>query len=252
MTLGIAFEGCAGRSAFSVGAALELIEQRVWPAIFSGASSGAIVAAFLAAGRPAELESAWLRAAGRPVFRPGMLLHGRWPFRMSDVVGEPLRQAFGDQSLTDLPHEVAIPVTLMSLRGRRHRLLTRQDTVAVVDAVLASCFVPGPYSRVIRIDGHPAFDGAWRIRTPLDDCTRLGASRVIAVHGHPRDEIASGFPFARHLPVPERCRVLRPSRPVPVGAYDTDLLRIRATIGAGRHAAREFLTRNADWLDQAG
>lgn len=235
-----------------MGAALELVGQRVQPAIYAGASSGAIVAAFLAAGRPDELESAWLSAAGRPVFKPAVVLHGRWPFRMSDVVGEPLKEAFGNQSLNDLLHDIAIPVTLVSARGRRHRLLTRQDSVAIADAVLASCFIPGPYSRVIRIDGHAAFDGAWRFRTPLNDCLSLGATRTIAVQGHPRDEIACGFPFVRHLPVPDNCRVLRPDRPVAVGAYDTDLSRIRATIRAGRDAARKFLTNNADWLDQTG
>lgn len=250
MALGIAFEGCAGRAAFSAGVAMRLHELGLLPTLAAGASSGSIVAAFAAADRARDLEDAWLGGADRPVFRPGAIMEARWPFRMSDLVGDAVRHVFGNLRLDQLPRPVAIPVTLIGLSGRVRRTLTRDDPVPVVDAVLGSCFIPGPYSRVIRIGGRAAFDGAWQFRIPLQDAIALGASRIIAVCGHPRKTLAAGFPFVRHLPLPDDCRVIQPRAPLPLGPYDTDAGRIRDAIRRGRKAAEEFVSEERLWLDQ--
>ena len=250
MALGIAFEGCAGRAAFSAGVAMELQRCGQMPDLIAGASSGAIVAVFAAAGRAGELEQSWLTSAGSPVFSPTALLRLAWPFRMSEIVARAMSQAFGGLRLDELPRSVAIPVTFIGVEGRSRRVLTRADAVPVVEAVLASCFVPGPYSRVIRIDGRPAFDGAWQERAPLKEAQDLGASRVIVVNGHPRETLATGYPFVRQVPLPADCRVIRPRLPLALGGYDTDESRIRAAIQAGRRAASRFLERESDWMTQ--
>lgn len=229
---------------------MRLDELGILPALTAGASSGAIVAAFAAANRARDLEDAWLSGAGRPVFQPRVIMEGRWPFRMSDLVGNAVRDAFGQLRLDQLPNPVAIPITLIGLSGRVRRTLTQADPVPVVDAVLGSCFIPGPYSRVIRIGGRAVFDGAWQLRIPLQDAKALGARRIIAVCGHPRSTLAAGFPFVRHLPLPDDCRVIQPRTDLPLGPYDTSVGRIRDAIRQGREAADVFVRAERKWLDQ--
>jgi predicted acylesterase/phospholipase RssA len=250
VALGIAFEGCAGRAAFSAGVATRLHELGILPTLAAGASSGSIVAAFASADRVGDLEEAWMSGAGRPAFQPRAILEARWPFRMSDLVGDAVRSIFGRLRLDQLPNPVAIPITLVGLSGRVRRTLTRQDPVPVVDAVLGSCFIPGPYSRIIRIDGRAAFDGAWQFRIPLQDAKALGARRIIAVCGHPRQTLAAGFPFVRHLPLPGNCRLIQPRAPLPLGPYDTNIDRIRDAIRRGRESAEVFVREERKWLDQ--
>mgnify|MGYP000612124233 CR=1 FL=1 len=48
MSLGFAFEGCAGRAAFQAGVAAQCHEDGLQPACVTGASSGSIVAALVA------------------------------------------------------------------------------------------------------------------------------------------------------------------------------------------------------------
>jgi predicted acylesterase/phospholipase RssA len=235
--IGLAFEGCAGRAAFQVGVAARLHEEGVRPVAVAGASSGSIVAALIAGGYAARIEEIWLAAAGRPVFQPARLLRGGWPFAMSAVVGDALEREFGSRRLPDLALPIAIPVTLLSPRGRRQRILTRADDIGVVEAVLASCFIPGPYSRVVRIDGSIGFDGAWQIRTPVDAVRELGASRVLAVVANPAGELRLDFPTRGTAPERSDCLVISPRAELPVAAWDTDPGRIRAAIAAGRLAA---------------
>ena len=164
MALGLAFEGCAGRAAFHAGVVDGLHRAGVAPACVAGASSGSIVAALVAAGLPDRLVDIWRSASDQPVFRPRRILRGRWPFAMSQIVGDALESVFQERRLESLALPIAIPVTLVGVRGRRRRILTREDDISVVEAVLASCFIPGPYSRVVAIDrclavevtqGHP-------------------------------------------------------------------------------------------------
>lgn len=251
MSLGIAFEGCAGRSAFSLGVAAGLYEAGVRPHGIAGASSGAIVAALLAGDRAGDMEQAWMSAAGSPVWAPSEILRGGWPLRMSYVVGGAMQAVFGDLTLSELPLPIGIPVTHMVGGRLTRRFLTRDDPIRVADAVLASCFVPGPYSRVIRIDGLVAFDGAWQLRIPFDAAQELGASRIIVVGGHAVDGIATGYPRVRRIPVPANCRLVRPRTPLAVGPYDTDRDRNLSAIAAGRRAALQFIDEQTAWIDQA-
>lgn len=251
MTLGIAFEGCAGRAAFHVGVVEGLRDLGLRPDCVAGASSGSIVAAFVAADRVETIGAQWLAAAGGRVLRPEMLLRGRWPWRMSDIVGGVLEQAFGDLRLPALPLPLAIPITIIEGGRRRRRVLTRDDDVSLVEAVLGSCFVPGPYSRPVRFGGRIAFDGAWMVRTPIDAAFGLGARRVLAVLGHADGRLRAGYPFQRTLSIPDDVRLLYPDVPLELGGYDTDPARLQAAIASGREALHRFAGSHRDWMTQA-
>jgi predicted acylesterase/phospholipase RssA len=240
MRPGFAFEGCAGRAAFHAGAAAELIAGGVRPVCATGASSGAIVAAMVADGQAERLPDVWMAASGQPIFRPRRLLRAGWPWAMSTIVGDALEALFGDRRLGDVELPVGIPVTYLTPSGRRRRLLTGDDDVTVVEAVLGSCFIPGPYSRWIRVDGRVAWDGAWDVRTPIDGAFRLGASRVFALVTNPAGDLFHGFPGTAVEP-PPACEIIAPDAPLPVGAWDTDPVRVRGALEAGRAAARRRL-----------
>lgn len=242
MRFGIAFEGCAGRAGYHVGVAQWMLGHGLEPAAVAGASSGAIVAAALAAGRGEALEAAWLEVCGQPVFDARRLLRGRWPFAMSDIVGGALERHFGNLGMRDCAVPLAVPVTTVGLAGRRRRLITREDDVRLVDAVLASCFLPGPYSRMVRIDGALTFDGAWQIRTPIDALAGAGVERRIACVTDPGGRLAAGYPRARSLPVPADCELLAPVAPLPVGRFDLDRARMLRTIAIGRESAARFFS----------
>jgi predicted acylesterase/phospholipase RssA len=241
----VALEGCAGRAAFQIGVLQWLAGQGIHPAAVAGASAGSIVAAAVAFDQLEGLEDLWLGVAGSRVFRPERLLRLGWPLAMSDIVGLAMREAFDGRSLADAILPVSIPVTHLHPVPRR-RFLRREDCLPVADAVLASCFVPGPYHRVIRIDGRPAFDGAWLLRTPVDAASP--GDPVLAIVSNPHGLLKTGYFRPGTRPWPANCRVIHPDRPLPVGAYDTDPARMRATIAEGRRAAAVFARSEARWL----
>ncbi|MGB5209197.1 MAG: patatin-like phospholipase family protein [Gammaproteobacteria bacterium] len=251
MAFGIAFEGCAGRAAFHVGVVEGLLEINLQPDFVSGASAGAIVAACLASGKAQDLRKRWLAVGGSRVFCPEMMLRGQWPWRMSDILGQMLTQTFGDMALPEMRYPIAIPVTVFR-RGRRCRIvLTRADDVPVVEAVLASCFVPGPYARPIRIGGRMAWDGAWMVRTPVDATFALGAQRVLAVLGHADGRLRSGYPLAKTLDPPDNTLLLHPASTLALGRYDTDAGRMQAAINAGHESLLQFARTHPHWFPQA-
>jgi len=251
MGFGIAFEGCAGRAAFHVGVVEGLFEIDLRPDFIAGASAGAIVAACVAAGQADDLRAKWLAVAGSRVYRPELMLRGRWPWRMSDIVGEVLAQTFGDLGLPNLKYPTAIPVTVFQRGQRRRRVLTRADDVRVADAVLGSCFVPGPYSTPVRIGGQLAWDGAWMVRTPVDAAFMLGAQRVLAIVGHAEGRLKTGYLLEGTLSPPANTRIVHPSSTLALGPYDTDPARMREAINTGRESMLRFAEANRDWLTQA-
>ncbi|MEJ2514392.1 MAG: patatin-like phospholipase family protein [Gammaproteobacteria bacterium] len=252
MTLALALEGCAGRAAFQVGAVEWFGEQGLRVTAAAGASSGSIVAALTAFLPARELREAWLAGAGERVFRPEMLLRGRWPLVMSDIVGNALETVLGGARLAESPIPLAIPVTHAGRRGRTRRVLTRKDDVPVVDAVLASCFVPGPYARRIVIGGRLALDGAWQVRTPVEEAMALGGGQCLAIVTNSEKALYRGYPVKRAAAVPAGCRVLGPDQPLALGSFDTDRGRILAAMAAGRSAAMRLAASGAVPGDEDG
>ncbi len=243
----IAFEGCAGKAAFHVGVVDWMVARGIRPTAAAGASSGAIVAAAIAARRDEELSEVWVAAGGTPVFQPRRLLRGGWPFAMSDIVGTPVREMLGELRMDELPLPLAITITHLGLRRQRRRVLTNADPTRVADAVMASCFLPGPYSRHVPIDGRATIDGAWAVRTPVD-VVPAGQERTVACVSNVAGHLIGGFFRPAVLPVPEHCRVLRPIAPLPITAWDLNEAGMRATVELGRRSAEAFVRDHERWL----
>lgn len=252
MSLGLAFEGCACRAAFHVGAVEWLRERGVRPHAVSGASAGAMVAVAVSLGLDA-LEERWGDLLGRTrVFQPRRLLRGVWPFAMSDVLGDALARHFGETLLSELPLPTALVVTHLSpQRGRERRVLTRAHPIPARQAVLASSFIPGPYHRLIRVGGRLGVDGAWQVRTPVVEARDAGATHVLALVSDPQARLIEGLVRERAAPAPSYARVFGPASSLTLGSFDFDATRTRAAFAAGRSAIESFARREQAWLEAA-
>lgn len=244
---GIAFEGCAGKAAFHVGVVDWMLARGIRPCAVAGASSGSIIAAAIAAGHEHELTDVWMAAGDTAVFQPRRLLTGGWPFAMSDIVGNPVRQMLGEVRMNELRVPLAIPITQPGLRRHRRRVLTNHDKLPVAEAVMASCFLPGPYGRHVPIEGRASMDGAWAVRTPVDAVPQ-GPSRTIACVSNVQGHLIAGFFRPSVIPVPEHCRILKPAEPLPITGFDLNEAGMRASIELGRRSAEVFFRDNERWL----
>jgi len=252
MNIGIAFEGCGCRAAFHVGVMEWLAERGLQPAAVTGASSGSLVAAAVAFGRVRVMRPSWLEYFGTRVFQKHRLLRGRWPFVMTEIVSAASHRHFGDVSMPDTPIPLGIVVTQWRGAGLRRRLITARDPIPVPRAILASCFIPGPYSRMFPIDQRPTFDGAWFARVPIDEMQALGVSRVIACVGDDRGRLLRGVLGRKPMPAPQAdYRVLSPVAPLPIGAFDFDPDGTLASFQIGRRSAETFVSLHERWIADA-
>lgn len=248
MSVGIAFEGCGCRAAFHVGVIEWLTERGFTPTAVAGASSGSLVAAATAVGKLEELRPAWMRLLGTRVFQWRRMLTLRWPFVMTQIVGGASRTHFGEACVADTD----VPLSIVVTQWRRRRwvpyFITPYDRVPIVRAILASCFIPGPYSRLFTIDRRPCFDGAWLTSVPIDAAHRAGAARVIACVADDHGRILGGV---RRRPVnapKSDHRILSPVKPLPLRTFDFDGERTRACFAIGRASAAQFAKANEQWL----
>ncbi len=248
--LAIAFEGCGCRAAFHVGALEWFAAHGIEFTAAVGASSGALVAGALALKRVADLRPAWMALAGSRVFDPRLLLHGRWPFRMSEIVGNVARAYFGDRLLGNTVIPLGVVVTQLRARGFQRRTLTARDEVLLSAAVRASCFIPGPYSRMVPIDCRLTFDGAWLGRVPIAEAHELGGSRVIACVSDAAGRLLRGALRPMPVAAPEgvNYRVLSPIKPLPVRTFDFDRHATIESFDIGARSAERFVSIHADWL----
>ena len=247
---GIAFEGCGCRAAFHVGAIEWFAEHNLLPTAVAGASSGAMIAAATAVGRVAELRPVWTELFGSRVCDIGRLLRGRWPFRMSEIVGGAANTYFGDRLLADTLIPLSIVVTQLGRSGFVRRALTARDPVPLATAILASCFLPGPYSRMVPIDRRLTVDGAWLGRVPIQELAQLGSPRVVACVSDDAGRLLRGAFWTTSMAVPQEVdyRVLAPIAPLPIGAFDFDPAATLETFAIGRASAEVFADRNREWL----
>jgi predicted acylesterase/phospholipase RssA len=252
----IAFEGCACRAAFHVGAMEWFADENLFPAAVAGASSGALIAAAVATDRIHELRAVWADLYGTRVCSAQRLLRGRWPCRMSEIVGGVTARYFGARPLADTSIPLSIVVTQWRGAGFERRTLTATDDVTIERAVLASCFFPGPYSRHVPIERRLTVDGAWLGRVPVVEAARLRhdygghANRVIACVGDDEGRLLRGALRPRPMEIPASVdyRVLAPVEPLPLGAFDFDGDRTQRTMAIGRASAERFARAHRQWL----
>ena len=240
--VGIAFEGCGCRAAFHVGVLEELRQRGVRFEAAAGTSSGSILAAAVAFGLEDQVRATLFDLLDTPIFRPRVALRGSWPWRMSEIVGSTVRRYFGDRRMHHAEMPLCIPVTLLGRRGWRRVSVDHRCDLPVVDAILASCFIPGPYHRRIRLDCRTAFDGAITGRVPCDELHDLGARTLLASVSHPSGRLQKGALLKRAAEPPARQPiVIKPSTQLAVSTFDFDRQRMLQALESGAGSARRLV-----------
>jgi predicted acylesterase/phospholipase RssA len=169
---------------------------------------------------------------------------------MSEIVGGAAERFFGDRLMADTLIPLSIVVTQLRVAGFERRALTARDPISLATAILASCFIPGPYSRMVPIERRLTFDGAWLGRAPIREAAQLGSPKVIACVSDDSGRLLRGALWTRPVAVPHDvdCRVLAPIAPLPVGAFDFDRGATLETFAIGRDSAEVFVERNSEWM----
>jgi predicted acylesterase/phospholipase RssA len=248
--VGIAFEGCACRAAFHVGALEWLSEHGFRAAAVAGASSGSLVAAAVATNRHDGLRAAWMDLVDSSICDWRRLLGARWPFRMTEIVSAAARRHFGDALMADTAVPLGITVTEWRSWRFQPRLVTHRDRHAIAAVVQASCFFPGPYWQMVPLDGRLTFDGAWLGRVPVDDVETLGARKVIACSSNLEGRLLKGAIRTTDVAPPKAdYRVLYPIEPLALGPFDFDRTRSLEAFEIGRISAEAFVEHHRSWLE---
>jgi NTE family protein len=172
--IGLALGAGSARGWAHIGAIRALEERGVKPDLVCGTSIGALVGAAYASGELDRLESWVTGLAWTTVLRlmdltwRGGLIRGN---RLFDL----FRKMFEKRDIAALP--VLFGAVATELASGRELWLRRGD---VLDAVRASCAMPGLFAPVIR-DGVVLVDGGLVNPVPVSMCRALGADIVIAV-----------------------------------------------------------------------
>lgn len=172
--IGLALGSGSARGWAHIGAIRALEERGVKPDIVCGTSVGALVGAFYAAGELDKLEKWVTSLAWTTVVRlmditlRGGLIRGNRLFNL-------FRTTFEDRDISELPVQFgAIATELAS--GREVWLREGK----LLDAVRASCSMPGVFTPVVRA-GTLIVDGGLVNPVPVSMCRALGADLVIAI-----------------------------------------------------------------------
>lgn len=172
--IGLALGSGAARGWAHIGAIRALEERGVKPDIVCGTSIGALVGAFYAAGELEKLEGWVTGLAWTTVLRlmdlswRGGLIRGNRLFTL-------FRTTFEDRDISELPIIYGAVATELA-SGRE--IWLREGKV--LDAVRASCAMPGLFTPVIRNDSL-VVDGGLVNPVPVSMCRALGADLVIAI-----------------------------------------------------------------------
>ena len=172
--IGLALGSGSARGWAHIGAIRALEARGVTPDVVCGASIGALVGAFYAAGELDRLERWVTTLAWTTVLRlmdltwRGGLIRGNRLFTL-------FRSTFADRDIGDLP----IPFGAVATELHSGREIWLREG-KVLDAVRASCAMPGLFTPVIRNDVL-VVDGGLVNPVPVSMCRALGADLVIAV-----------------------------------------------------------------------
>ena len=175
LRLGLALGAGSARGWAHIGVIRALEERGIKPDIICGTSIGALVGAAYASGELARLEKwatglAWTTVVRLMdlTWRPGGLIRGARLFTLFSTILE-------DRDIADLPVPYgAVATELYS--GRELWLRSGK----LLDAVRASCAMPGLFTPVVR-DGTVLVDGGLVNPVPVSMCRALGAELVVAV-----------------------------------------------------------------------
>ena len=172
--IGLALGSGSARGWSHIGAIRALEERGIRPDFICGTSVGALVGAAYAAGQLDQLEEWVTGLAWTTVVRlmdltwRGGLIRGQRLFTL-------FRTVFQDRNIEDLP--IPFGAVATELYSGRELWLRHGN---VLDAVRASCAMPGLFTPVVR-DNVVVVDGGLVNPVPVSMCRALGAELVIAV-----------------------------------------------------------------------
>ena len=172
--IGLALGSGSARGWAHIGAIRALEARGVTPDLVCGTSIGALVGAFYAAGELDRLERWVTTLAWTTVLRlmdltwRGGLIRGNRLFSL-------FRSTFAEREISELPIPFGAVATELA-SGRE--IWLREGKV--LDAVRASCAMPGLFTPVIRND-MVVVDGGLVNPVPVSMCRAMGADLVIAV-----------------------------------------------------------------------
>lgn len=172
--------------AYEVGMLRALLEAGIEPGIVIGTSVGAINGSAFAADPGLDcvdrLEKVWTELDSGGVFegsllsRLGTALRSRTHLYSNETLRRLLRDELGEARIEDLP--LPFQCVAASIERASEHWFTAGP---VIDAVLASCAVPGLLPPV-EIDGAHYLDGGLVDSVPLGRAVQLGARRVFILH----------------------------------------------------------------------
>ena len=180
--IGLALSGGAARGFAHLGVLKVLVEHNIPIDFISGTSAGSIAGAAFASGLTVEQiveigkKMSWYRMTGFSYSAKGLLSNA--------AMGAFFRKNFPHDKFEDLPIPFAAVTT--DLETGEEVILTEGD---LIEAVRASCAIPGVFSPVVR-DGKILIDGGVIANVPTKAVKKLGAEIVIAV-----DVLASGATY---------------------------------------------------------
>jgi NTE family protein len=174
LRLGIALGSGSARGWAHIGVIRALEERGIKPDVVCGTSIGALVGAAYASGELDRLEKWVTGLAWTTVLRlmdltwRGGLIRGTRLFTLFRTIIE-------DRDISELP--VPYGAIATELHSGRELWLRRGN---VLEAVRASCAMPGLFAPVVR-DGAVLVDGGLVNPVPVSMCRALGAELVVAV-----------------------------------------------------------------------
>jgi NTE family protein len=172
--IGLALGSGSARGWAHIGAIRALEARGVRPEVVCGSSVGALVGAAYASGELDRLEE-WATGLARMTVIRLMDITWRGGLIRGNRVFDLLRGLFEKRDIADLP--VAFGAIATELATGRELWLRHGD---VLDAVRASCAIPGLFQPVVR-DGVVLVDGGLVNPVPVSMCRALGADLVVAV-----------------------------------------------------------------------
>jgi len=262
--------------AAEVGMLRALLERGIAPDLVVGTSIGAINGAAVAAdptpGAARRLAEMWTRFERNSVFggsvlgRLGTLARTRTHLHGNDGLRRLLEGATAIDRIEDLP--VRFECVAASIESAAERWFTEGP---LVDAVLASCAVPGILPPV-EIDGEHFLDGGIVNSIPVGRAVQHGARTIYVMHvgrvdrplepprwpwevGLVAFEIARRHRFLADmaaLPAGLDVHVLPTGQPEPPRYTDLSQLRYRDTSGIPEQIERAFAASSAYLDEQAG
>jgi NTE family protein len=172
--------------ATQVGMLAALLERELTPELVVGASVGALNGALVAAdptpGCVERLTELWTSLAGEGVFSSSLWSQAARMTKHGTHLHspEPLRRLLRSQAGRERIEQLPVPFQCVAA-GIETASAKWFDSGPLVDAVVASCSVPGLFPPAA-IDGQHYFDGGLVHSIPIGRALTLGARRIFVLH----------------------------------------------------------------------